>query len=105
MIILGIFVAGGLGSVLRVLLSKFNGFWPWGILLANAVASFFASENRKSFWGSGFAGGLTTMSAVALFVYQQGSVAITAVMFALGFFAFAAGVSLGKKKAGLNELG
>jgi hypothetical protein len=32
-------------------------------------------------------------------------VAITAVMFALGFFAFAAGVTLGKKKAGLNELG
>jgi hypothetical protein len=45
------------------------------------------------------------MSAVALFVYQQGSVAITSVMFALGFFAFAAGVALGKKKAGLNELG
>jgi fluoride ion exporter CrcB/FEX len=66
---------------------------------------FFANENRKSFWGSGFAGGFTTMSGVALFVYQQSSLTITSVMFALGFFAFAAGVALGKKKAGLNELG
>jgi hypothetical protein len=38
-------------------------------------------------------------------MYQQSSVTITTVMFAFGFFAFAAGVAWGKKKAGLNELG
>jgi CrcB protein len=74
MIILGIFVAGGLGSVVRVLLSKFNGFWPWGILLANVVASFFAGWAVTSFaedvtWVAilvvGLAGGLSTFSSWA----------------------------------------
>ena len=117
-----VFLGGGIGSLLRYaigsglelslgstlagMLSLFfvnvAGAFFLGIV---SFHPFFASENRKSFWGSGFAGGFTTMSGVALFVYQQGSVTITSVMFALGFFAFAAGVALGKKKAGLNELG
>ena len=74
MIILGIFAAGGLGSVVRVLLSKFNGFWPWGILLANVVASFFAGWAATYFkadvtWIAilvvGLAGGLSTFSSWA----------------------------------------
>ena len=74
MIILGIFAAGGLGSVVRVLLSKFNGFWPWGILLANVVASFFAGWAATYFkadvtWVAilvvGLAGGLSTFSSWA----------------------------------------
>jgi CrcB protein len=117
-----VFLGGGLGSLLRYvigsglelslgstlagMLSLFfvnvAGAFFLGIV---SFHPFFANENKKSFWGSGFAGGFTTMSGVALFVYQQSSVAITSVMFALGFFAFAAGVALGKKKAGLNELG
>ena len=117
-----VFLGGGLGSLLRYvigsglelslgstlagMLSLFfvnvAGAFFLGIV---SFHPFFANENRKSFWGSGFAGGFTTMSGVALFVYQQSSVAITSVMFALGFFAFAAGVALGKKKAGVNELG
>ena len=117
-----VFLGGGIGSLLRYGvgsgLEVFLGSTTAGVLslfFVNVAGAFFlgivsfhpffASENKKSFWGSGFAGGFTTMSAVALFVYQQGSVAITSVMFALGFFAFAAGVALGKKKAGLNELG
>jgi CrcB protein len=116
-----VFLGGGLGSLLRYaigsglelslgstlagMISLFfvnvTGAFFLGIV---SFHPFFANENRKSFWGSGFAGGFTTMSGVALFVYQQSSVAITSVMFALGFFAFAAGVALGKKKAGLNEL-
>jgi CrcB protein len=72
--ILGIFLAGGLGSVVRVLLSKFNGFWPWGILLANVVASFFAGWAATYFeadvtWVAilvvGLAGGLSTFSSWA----------------------------------------
>ena len=95
-----------LGSTLAGMLSLFivnvTGAFFLGIV---SFHPFFANENRKSFWGSGFAGGFTTMSGVALFVYQQSSLTITSVMFALGFFAFAAGVALGKKKAGLSELG
>jgi CrcB protein len=95
-----------LGSTLAGMLSLFivnvTGAFFLGIV---SFHPFFANETRKSFWGSGFAGGFTTMSGVALFVYQQSSLTITSVMFALGFFAFAAGVALGKKKAGLNELG
>jgi CrcB protein len=117
-----VFLGGGLGSLLRYamgsglevslgstlagMLSLFlvnvTGAFFLGIV---SFHPFFANESRKSFWGSGFAGGFTTMSGVALFVYQQSSLTITSVMFALGFFAFAAGVALGKKKAGLNELG
>ena len=117
-----VFLGGGIGSLLRYaigsglelslgstlagMLSLFfvnvAGAFFLGVV---SFHPFFASENRKSFWGSGFAGGFTTMSGVALFVYQQSSVTITTGMFAFGFFAFAAGVALGKKKAGLNELG
>jgi CrcB protein len=117
-----VFLGGGLGSLLRYAMGSgleiSLGSTLAGMLslfLVNVTGAFFlgvvsfhpffANENRKSFWGSGFAGGFTTMSGVALFVYQQSSLTITSVMFALGFFAFAAGVALGKKKAGLNELG
>ena len=74
LVVLGIFVAGGLGSVLRVSLSKLNGFWPWGILLANVVASFFAGWAVTFFkadvtWVAilvvGLAGGLSTFSSWA----------------------------------------
>ena len=116
-----VFLGGGLGSLLRYALGSglevSLGSTLAGMLslfIVNVAGAFFlgivsfhpffANENKKSFWGSGFAGGFTTMSGVALFVYQQSSLTITSVMFALGFFAFAAGVALGKKKAGLNEL-
>jgi CrcB protein len=117
-----VFIGGGLGSLARYLIGSglevTVGSATAGMLslfLVNVAGAFFlgivsfhpffANEKKKSFWGSGFAGGFTTMSGVALFVYQQSSVTITSVMFALGFFAFAAGVALGKKEAGLNELG
>jgi CrcB protein len=117
-----VFLGGGLGSLLRYAIGSgleiSVGSTLAGMLslfFVNVTGAFFlglvsfhpafANSSRKSFWGSGFAGGFTTMSGVALFVYQQSSVTITTVMFACGFFAFAAGVALGKKKAGLNELG
>jgi CrcB protein len=117
-----VFLGGGLGSLLRYVLGSglevSLGSTLAGMLslfIVNVAGAFFlgivsfhpffANEYKKSFWGSGFAGGFTTMSGVALFVYQQSSLTITSVMFALGFFAFAAGVAMGKKKAGLNELG
>lgn len=74
MILLGVFVAGGLGSILRVAISKFSGYWPWGILIGNVVASFFAGWAVTSFaedvtWVAilvvGLAGGLSTFSSWA----------------------------------------
>ncbi len=115
-----VFIGGGLGSLARYLIGSglevTAGSALAGMLslfLVNIAGAFFlglvsfhpffGSEQRKTFWGSGFAGGFTTMSGVAIFMYQQSSVTITSVMFACGFFAFAAGVALGKKQAGLNE--
>jgi fluoride ion exporter CrcB/FEX len=114
-----VFLGGGIGVVSRYLVgallelslgSSLAG--TLSLMLVNVtgalflgIVSFhprFASKSLKAFWGSGFAGAFTTMSGVALFLYQQGSLPITAVMFALGFLAFAAGVSFGKKKAGLE---
>jgi len=74
MILLGILVAGGLGSVIRFSLSKLTGFWPWGILLANVSASFLAGWAVTYFttndtWVAilvvGLAGGLSTFSSWA----------------------------------------
>lgn len=74
LLLLGVFVAGGLGSALRYAISNFNGFWPWGILLANIVGSFFAGWAVIFFetnltWVAilvvGLAGGLSTFSAWA----------------------------------------
>jgi len=74
LLLLGIFVAGGLGSALRFTISKLNGFWPWGILIANILGSFVAGWAVIFFdanltWLAilvvGLAGGLSTFSAWA----------------------------------------
>jgi CrcB protein len=73
-IILGIFVLGGLGSALRLLISRWDGYLPCGILAANTVASFvagFASINLDAnptlllLVVIGLAGGLSTFSSWA----------------------------------------
>ena len=63
-------VAGGLASVLRLSFSRWQGWLPWGVLLANTVASFllgiwFTGQG----WGQpvaliGVCGGLSTFSSV-----------------------------------------
>jgi len=65
-------IAGGTGAVLRLVLSKWQGKLPWGILLANVVGSLavgFMSNSQNWFIGviliSGFAGGLSTFSSFA----------------------------------------
>lgn len=74
LLLLGVFMAGGLGSALRFAISKFNGFWPWGILIANIVGSFFAGwaviyfETNLTWLAIlvvGLAGGISTFSAWA----------------------------------------
>jgi CrcB protein len=66
-------ILGGLGSTLRFALSSFSGRLPWGILIANTLASLIAGV----FLGGaqpavpyallvlGFAGGLSTFSSWA----------------------------------------
>ena len=114
-----VFLGGGIGSVARYAIgsslelsvgSSLAG--SLSLMIVNVVGAFFlgivsfhptfASTQRKAFWGTGFSGGFTTMSGVALFLYQQSALPLTAVMFALGFLAFAAGVNIGKAKAGLK---
>jgi CrcB protein len=65
-------IAGGLGAVARLYLGQWIGKLPWGILLANVVASFFVglmgSSNNlilATVLISGFAGGLSTFSSFA----------------------------------------
>ena len=74
MILIGIVLAGGLGSIVRFAMSKWQGFLPWGILLANVTASFFAGWaviyfTNDNTWVAitvvGLAGGLSTFSSWA----------------------------------------
>ena len=65
-------IAGGIGAVLRLFLSQWQGKLPWGILLANVIGSLavgFMSNSQNWFIGviliSGFAGGLSTFSSFA----------------------------------------
>jgi CrcB protein len=70
LVVLGIGVAGGIGAVLRLLLTKLDGWLPWGIMSANALGSFIvglANQIQLGLVGLiviiGFAGGLSTYSA------------------------------------------
>ena len=61
----------------------------------------FESNSSKAFWGVGFAGGFTTMSGVALWLVAAVDNALFApftvlAMFALGVFAYFAGLRLGR---------
>jgi CrcB protein len=67
---IAITVAGGLGAVLRLLLSRWHGGLPWGILAANTIASFllglFLNLDHSQFLVlSALAGGLSTFSTFA----------------------------------------
>ena len=69
---LAIAIAGGLGSVVRLLFSRWSGKLPWGILVANVVASmimglglilFGVNEVLAQIVSVGFCGGLSTFSS------------------------------------------
>lgn len=79
--IIALVIAGGLGSVIRYLLSQWQGTLPWGILLANSIGGLIAGiafelqQNYSSYGifgalagfvlSTGFAGGLSTFSSWA----------------------------------------
>jgi CrcB protein len=67
---LAVGVLGGLGSVIRHLAELWTGVIPWGILVANSVASFIAGGAYILGWHEvalivGLAGGLSTFSTFA----------------------------------------
>lgn len=67
---LAVALLGGLGSVVRHLIGSWNGFLPFGILLANSLASFVAGlAVGNGFYEVslvvGLAGGLSTFSTFA----------------------------------------
>jgi len=79
-ILIGIALAGGLGSIIRFAFSRWQGYLPWGILLANITASFFAGWAVINFtndntWVAitvvGLAGGLSTFSSWAAATVQM----------------------------------
>jgi CrcB protein len=68
--ILLVTLAGGFGAVLRLFLARWQAKLPWGILLANSLASavlgFLLNTNDATLVvASAFAGGLSTFSSFA----------------------------------------
>ena len=115
-LLIGLVALGGLGSVARFLLSRWQGFLPWGILTANVVASMlfgFCLSAQSTAQASpflnylmpivatGFAGGLSTFSSWAaqtagLITAKQGRAAMlnTVLNLVLPVVAVIAGMNL-----------
>ena len=115
-LLIGLVAFGGLGSVARFLLSRWQGFLPWGILTANVVASMlfgFCLSAQSTAQASpflnylmplvatGFAGGLSTFSSWAaqtagLITEKQGRAAMlnTVLNLVLPVVAVIAGMNL-----------
>lgn len=72
---LAVGLLGGVGSVVRHLLGTWNGLIPWGVLIANSLASFIAGlAIGNGFYEValvfGLAGGLSTFSTFAAQSYE-----------------------------------
>ena len=69
-LVLAVALAGGLASVLRLTLSRWHGWLPWGILLSNTLASLVlgfvlgVAGNQQPIVVAGICGGLSTFSSV-----------------------------------------
>ena len=80
LVLLAVFGLAGAGSVVRFLLSKWDSYLPFGILLANTVASFIAGYASVHYFNNefwlvaivlGLAGGLSTFSSWAAATVQM----------------------------------
>ena len=111
-----VFLGGSLGTMLRYLIFELineSVSYPTGELIAiftvNLIGSYFLgvtarhpifqSENKSSFWGVGFAGGFTTMSAVTLFVDYNFLTYEFAVMLFAGVILYGIGYHQGRRVA------
>lgn len=110
-VILLTFAGGVLGTWARWVFAGF--FDTYGTLfVVNILGSLllgfvnlhpkFQSDESKAFWAIGFCGGFTTMSAVALWLFQSQNVLFIAIpqvvlMFAAGIAAYFAGTKLVRK--------
>lgn len=112
-----VFLGGGLGSLLRYLVAAVLEI-TLGSTLAGSLSLYivnisgavflglsnaFNSEAKRYLWGAGFAGGFTTMSGVAIFLYTQTPATAlpgAAIMFGLGFIGYAAGANLARAIGG-----
>jgi fluoride ion exporter CrcB/FEX len=110
-ILLLTFTGGVLGTWARWIFAAF--FDTYGTLfVVNILGSLllgfvnvhpkFQSDQRKAFWAIGLCGGFTTMSAVALWLFQSQNVIYIAIpqvviMFAAGIAAYFAGTKLVRK--------
>ena len=113
-----VFLGGALGALLRYLVGGVleltlgaTNAGSISLLIVNVFGAAFlgytttnpslASEDQRSFWSAGFCGGFTTMSGIALFLYNYPpllAMPAAAVMFGFGFIGFAAGATFGGKK-------
>lgn len=109
MMVLGVAVAGGVGSVIRSFISPWIGRLPWGVILVNTLAAIsvgvllrfpdFLPEIGQLII-VGFAGGLSTFSGVARAAFSywhRGRIIQTAVALAANVL-----VPLGGLWMGLN---
>lgn len=107
-LVLAVALAGGLASVLRLTLSKWHGWLPWGILLANSAASLglglvlHLAQAGQPIVVAGICGGLSTFSSVvaASGEYLRGRLWLkaalyTALSFAIPFTALTLGAFVG----------
>jgi len=108
-----VFFGGGLGALLRYLIASVleltvgnsiaGSLYLFIVNISGAVflglVTAMKSESQRIFWGAGFAGGFTTMSGVAIFLYTQTphvALPAAAIMFGLGFIGYAAGANLAR---------
>ena len=115
-----VFVGGAIGSMLRYLIHEtaVNAYeYPSSELIALAIVNLFGSyflgltarhplfdsQLRKGFFGTGLAGGFTTMSALTVFIDLEGLSPEIAVMLFAGVACYAFGWHQGRKASKRRE--
>ena len=111
-----VFVGGAIGTMLRHLIGEVFGStyeFPTSEFLAlgfvNLIGSYFfgltarhpifATEKKRAFFGTGLAGGFTTMSALTLFIDIQGLSPEIALLLFIGPATYAFGWHQGRRRA------
>lgn len=111
-----VFLGGVLGSMLRYLIFELVGTLEShssselialfivnlaGALFLGITARhpYFKLEERRNFWGVGFAGAFTTMSALTIWIDGQGIGSAVVLMLASGFALYWVGFEYGRKLA------